>query len=310
MEERWNQFKQVWQKFNVANLLFCYCLPIFYLFYPAWLMPAIFLRTLSFFIGWLYQIVMHHHTGQRGRRQLQRRRQQQQQPGRTNTMQQKPSMSSSSASSDSEDAAVGGLDPWMLKCSICLTRRYNLCLESCRDQFCKACFERYVDEVVQQSWGLGVTRIKCPVCLEPVRQTEWSRYVSAALVERYERFNQPFRPMARSCPSCKASIVPCQSPRSKGTTRQRRLEIISELLQSLGKNPLDLQMPLRINTIQTLSHQLSPFLKQAAMSSDRNVYQRAAMVSKHLVALEGVPESWKQAQFWHVANFPVETWYG
>lgn len=103
--------------------------------------------------------------------------------------------------------------------------------------------DRYVEEVVQGSWGLDVTRIKCPgrmqwpytlfncgwishyviylVCLDPIRQSEWSRYVSASLVERYEQFNQPFRPFSRHCPSCRSPVIPCQSPRTKGITRQR-----------------------------------------------------------------------------------------
>lgn len=132
----WSRFKQVWQKFNVANLLFCYCLPIFYLFFPAWLMPAIFLRTLSFLIGCLYQLVLDHHTGQQRRR---RRRHRNNGRGRSSKwLYQQVQHSSSSTSSDSDDA----MDQWVLKCSICLTRRYNLCLETCRDQFCKGCFER------------------------------------------------------------------------------------------------------------------------------------------------------------------------
>ncbi|CDH58653.1 hypothetical protein RO3G_03195 [Lichtheimia corymbifera JMRC:FSU:9682] len=263
-------------------------------------MPAIFLRTLSFLIGCLYQLVLDHHTGQQRRR---RRRHRNNGRGSSKWLHQQVQHSSSSTSSDSDDA----MDQWILKCSICLTRHYNLCLETCRDQFCKGCFERYVEEVVQGSWGLDVTRIKCPVCLDPIRQSEWSRYVSASLVERYEQFNQPFRPFSRHCPSCRSPVIPCQSPRTKGITRQRRLEMIAEQVQSLGYPPLVIPTPFRHSTLQSLIQQLTPILRQAAQQNDRSVYMRAAIISKQLVALETVPETWKQAQFAHIATFAVDT---
>ena len=135
-----NQFRDFWQKFNLANLLFCYCLPFFYMFYPTLLMPAIFLRLLSFFVGRLYQLVLAHHkdpttTAQR-RRQQRKHRSRHNRPASPSS----PSSSSRVVSSDSDDN--DGMEYWMQKCSICLSKRYALCLESCRDQFCKPCFQR------------------------------------------------------------------------------------------------------------------------------------------------------------------------
>jgi hypothetical protein len=42
--------------------------------------------------------------------------------------------------------------------------------------------------------------------------------------------------------------------------------------------------------------------------SASSIYEKAAHVSKQLVAMEVIPEAWKQTQFWHVAHFPLETW--
>ncbi|KAI9494280.1 hypothetical protein BDB00DRAFT_819504 [Zychaea mexicana] len=344
-------FKEYWQKFNLANLLFCYCLPFFYLFYPALLMPAIFLRTLSFFIGWLYQLVLAHHkdptTTARRRRQQRKHRSKHNTIRTVNNGVRGPGASSSSSSSSSSSRPVlrassssstttttsatesgsddnDAMEYWLQKCSICLSKRYALCLESCRDQFCKPCFQRYIEEIVHASWGLGVTRIKCPVCQESIKQSEWSRYVPSSLVDQYEKYNQPYRPFSRWCPHCRNHpIIPCQSPRSQGLSRQKRIERIVGLVDALqDKAPMPIHAsswldpfrrppttttasPITIGRIQTLYHQMTPVLRQAAQHP--HLYAMASELSKQLVALEMVPEAWKRAQFWHVANFPVET---
>ncbi|KAI7850675.1 hypothetical protein BDC45DRAFT_546516 [Circinella umbellata] len=226
------------------------------------------------------------------------------------------------------------MEYWLQKCSICLSKRYALCLESCRDQFCKPCFQRYIEEIVHASWGLGVTRIKCPVCQESIKQSEWSRYVPSSMVELYEKYNQPYRPFSRYCSSCRVNqVAPCQSPRSQGLSRQKRIEKIAHLMNELKKSIDIIQLswldPLlkpnmnnhhhnnntsslsststsfTIGRIQTLYHQMTPVLRQAAQ--DPQLYSMASELSKQLVALEIVPEAWKRAQFWHIANFPIET---
>lgn len=117
------QIKEIFAKFNIANLLFCYCLPFFYVFYPALLMPAIFLRSLSFFVGWVYKLISaHHHNTE----------------------------FPSSRNNNKKEQAVPSLVEdernnmyfWLQRCSICLDQTFSLCLESCRDQFCKDCFSR------------------------------------------------------------------------------------------------------------------------------------------------------------------------
>ncbi|RCI01904.1 E3 ubiquitin-protein ligase arih2 [Rhizopus stolonifer] len=296
--------KELFSKFNIANLLFCYCLPFFYVFYPALLMPAIFLRSLSFVIGWAYKLVSahHHHT---------------EFPGRTNDKFNR---------NQEVDNEMDNMYFWLQRCSICLDQTYSLCLESCRDQFCQDCFSRYIEEIVNQSWGLGVTRIKCPVCQEVIHQSEWSRYVSPHIVEKYNRYNQPYRPFSRHCLTCQDPVAPCQSPRSQGLSRENRLEKIADHLDKFSKS---IHHPtvsrraddilasflaacqktgstFRIGKVQDLYNQMIPGLC-SIVGQQSDLYEQASDISKQLVALEVIPETWKQTQFWHVANFPIET---
>lgn len=63
----------------------------------------------------------------------------------------------------------------------------------------------------------------------------------------------------------------------------------------------------RIGRVQELYNQIIPILCKVTLKQP-NLYAKASQISKLLVALEVIPEAWKQTQFWHVANFPTETW--
>jgi hypothetical protein len=124
----YQQTKDLFAKFNIANLLFCYCLPFFYVFYPALLMPAIFLRSLSFVVGWAYQLVSAHHHNT----ELPNQRR-----NNNNTNKTPPAEPPSLVEDE-----MNNMYFWLQRCSICLDQTYSLCLESCRDQFCNDCFSR------------------------------------------------------------------------------------------------------------------------------------------------------------------------
>jgi hypothetical protein len=64
----------------------------------------------------------------------------------------------------------------------------------------------------------------------------------------------------------------------------------------------------RIGRVQDLYNQVIPVLVKIVNLKQPDLYAQAAAISKQLVALEVIPEAWKQTQFWHVANFPTETW--
>lgn len=63
----------------------------------------------------------------------------------------------------------------------------------------------------------------------------------------------------------------------------------------------------RIGRVQDLYNQMIPVLVKIT-TKQPDLYNKASNISKQLVALEVIPEAWKQTQFWHVANFPVEQW--
>lgn len=102
---------QLLQKFNILNLLLVYCVPLFYIFYPALLLPAICFRSLSYLLSKLWKKF-----------------------SEANVIRE-------------EDTAeyMGGDDMnfWLQRCSICLDSKFSLFLDSCRDQFCSDCFARY-----------------------------------------------------------------------------------------------------------------------------------------------------------------------
>lgn len=63
----------------------------------------------------------------------------------------------------------------------------------------------------------------------------------------------------------------------------------------------------RIGRVQEMYNQIIPTLCKITLKQP-NLYTQASSISKQLVSLEGIPEAWKQTQFWHVANFPTEQW--
>ncbi|KAL1923184.1 uncharacterized protein VTP21DRAFT_9560 [Calcarisporiella thermophila] len=114
-------------------------------------------------------------------------------------------------------------------CSICFERNCSMTLRSCKDQFCHRCITRYFTEVVSSSWGLGISKITCPVCQDIIPTHEWSQYVDISVVETYNKYNQPFRACQRYCQVC-ANVVP--AAQVYHGDRERCFNEIAELLYS------------------------------------------------------------------------------
>ncbi|KAJ3373802.1 Ankyrin repeat and IBR domain-containing protein 1 [Allomyces arbusculus] len=111
------------------------------------------------------------------------------------------------------------LAAWARQCSICFDSQLDLWLPSCRDQFCRPCFERYIEEVVNNSWGIGVSPIKCPVCLDHLARADWTRFVPQRLIDLYDKYNAPHRSVVRTCGECGIDVplireTPLSHPRS------------------------------------------------------------------------------------------------
>ncbi|CAO3612181.1 unnamed protein product [Cunninghamella blakesleeana] len=130
------------------------------------------------------------------------------------------------------------MEYWSQKCSICFDATLDICLNYCNDQYCVECFEKYITEVVMSSsWGIGVTKVKCPVCQESIPQHEWSKYVPSIIVDHYNRFNQPFRSFTRSCPNCENEIKPCDhSLRLDINYQQKIFQLVKKLAETCGFN--------------------------------------------------------------------------
>ncbi|RKP06736.1 hypothetical protein THASP1DRAFT_18073 [Thamnocephalis sphaerospora] len=104
------------------------------------------------------------------------------------------------------------MDYWLERCSICFDHRMEFCLQPCRDQYCFECFQRYVREVVNNSWGLSITEVKCPVCMDVLSQYEWKQYADEETVRRYDEYNKPYRAFSRHCHACDSEINALEAP--------------------------------------------------------------------------------------------------
>lgn len=58
------------------------------------------------------------------------------------------------------------------------------------------------------------------VCQECIPQSEWAKFVSPALVEKYNAFNQPYRPFSRFCQDCDNELVACKHENSNRMCRE------------------------------------------------------------------------------------------
>ncbi|OBZ88239.1 E3 ubiquitin-protein ligase dbl4 [Choanephora cucurbitarum] len=174
-------------------------------------------------------------------------------------------------------------------CSICFERKLDFCLEYCRDQFCTDCFQKYVTEVVNSSWGLSITKIRCPVCKVHISQQEWAKYVSEATIERYNKFNRPYRTFSRCCPYCETEMTPCESLRYSSCRSRFDATIFRD-------------QEWRNSALPHLHHRLIEQLK--SISNSKHQLEQVKLISCKILQLEVRPESWKKLQFDHILYFP------
>ncbi|KAJ1975662.1 hypothetical protein H4R35_003045 [Dimargaris xerosporica] len=223
------------------------------------------------------------------------------------------------------------------KCSICFDAPLDICLYRCGDQFCRACFERYVDTKVRDSWGIHITRIKCPVCSIDLSVTEWSRYVHPDVLARYRQYNQPFRAIMRQCGQCQAevpaAVVPATKVLSKADLQsfvQTNLASVDALLANLGhRSEAITRLSQALHTTSSVyTSRLWPRHSVADITSDtlallnqvvietrlatrsapghqfaKTIQTISALVRDHMQVTTGA-ESWRELQFRAIAQFP------
>ncbi|KAI9304258.1 hypothetical protein BJ944DRAFT_88434 [Cunninghamella echinulata] len=235
------------------------------------------------------------------------------------------------------------MDYWSQKCSICFDAPLDICLEYCHDQYCIECFERYITEVVMSSWGIGVTKVKCPVCQEHIPQSEWSQYVPELIVNHYDRFNQPFRSFTRCCPYCEKEAKPCDyTLRSDINYQQKIYEFVKSLAETCGykgnncnKGDDDLHARVHSSVYSLLKtvendhwesaplmdiykriikillqfeqyhtdHHLPIHTSFQPISTVSTPYPYTYYISHEFTLVSTLPDVWKQIQFLHISNF-------
>ncbi|CAG8439994.1 17536_t:CDS:2 [Funneliformis caledonium] len=294
------------------------------------IVPAIFVRSLQFFAS-KTAAISNSLTSNKSRSTL------------FNLSSTSSSGSSSSSSSQRGDngediTSAQDIEYWLQRCSICFDAQLDFCLDICRDQFCRECFQRYVKEVVHSSWGLSITKIKCP-------------YVDQNTVDLYNTYNKPYRSFSRCCAECGEEVFAAQVFQICSEEKRKYFKDISNLLRkflenygtvknSKGKNPVNKN---DINNFiakfetdyliyisgentdtgvaemyeyitkkigKSLGLSLDVTNKRASKLSRRKLKTHtdmviaAAEISSKIVALEYRPEAWKELQFMHVSNFP------
>ncbi|KAI9297116.1 hypothetical protein K502DRAFT_323451 [Neoconidiobolus thromboides FSU 785] len=226
-------------------------------------------------------------------------------------------------------ASSNDIEYWLCRCSICFDKNQELCLNRCRDQFCRDCFNRYVKEVVNNSWGLNVTKIKCPVCQDVLPISEWSRYVDSKTLSQYKIYNKPYRSMSRSCGECGEEVFAAKVELELNDSGKRKY------IESLEKDCLSLLINANVDAdsikrfLGSLKYDYSYFL-EGRVSGGSEIYRktadhliqllpetfganelmcnklmiRASEISSRLIAIELKPEVWKELQFEHISRFP------
>ncbi|KAJ3124489.1 E3 ubiquitin-protein ligase arih2 [Nowakowskiella sp. JEL0407] len=222
---------------------------------------------------------------------------------------------------------------WLTKCSICFDNRLDFCLQGCRDQFCRQCFQQYVSTLVRSSWGLSVQPIKCPVCHDILQKYEWSRYVDRETIDLYNRYNQPYRALSRHCVDCHSEIKVAEIPVTDAKERESRCAQICDLYEQLlnineeiSPNFTQFAAAFRSNcdsylngnaliSTGTLWSNVVSGIKKFLGMQEQCIFSMDLLdeesprlndiekLSRLLISLEISPDLWRQMQFEHMQMF-------
>lgn len=187
------------------------------------------------------------------------------------------------------------------RCSICFEHVLDISLNGCRDQFCSHCFQRYVKEVVESAWGLGIVSIKCPVCKELIPKREWQEYVDDETVSLYEKYNQSFKRMSTLCPHCNQINYATKSQQPQQWNDD--FVVLKDFLKK--------HTQMDINEIPSLVSQCSFGLVYEMIFKERKeISQLELSEASSLFIAEFCPQSqWSLFQARQVSLFPFVKWW-
>lgn len=222
----------------------------------------------------------------------------------------------------------------MSRCSICFESHYSFYFAGCKDQFCKTCFNRYVQELIQNSWGLSVQKIKCPVCSVHLNIEEWSRHVDPVLVKKFQDQNQPFRPVSRYCHHCEGEVTFAELPLNSQSEKQKEFEEIYQLVCDFCSSSYWVD-PAAMSLLDAFKQKYTDHLNRNTVAvidiyksliKDLRIYtcsfgrtgsdlaqfseldpitvNALATISQKFIKLESRPDSWREVQFSHIIHFP------
>ncbi|CAG8511867.1 9402_t:CDS:2 [Diversispora eburnea] len=176
------------------------------------------------------------------------------------------------------------IEYWLQRCSICFDAQLDFCLDICRDQFCRDCFQRYVKEVVQNSWGLSITKIKYFSEIGNNLRKYLETYVNCKITTKGK--NSMSNPNSNDIEvfleRYQNDYMSYVSDENANIGVMEMYEYIAEKLgESLGMNKSTTKFTRRKLKIHT------------------EMVKAAAEISSKVVALEVRPEAWKELQFMH-----------
>lgn len=206
-----------------------------------------------------------------------------------------------------------------------------------------------MSEVVASSWGLNVTKIRCPVCRTYIPQTEWSKFVPASTVELYNKFNRPYRSFSRCCSHCQTEVMPCDFKRldeNRLNTLQHHClfmfyanvcnmiseskaisSMIKDFFCTAGRHASTLEHRLLMPNFSRQQYWYRMFdrsewrnstlpdihyqLIQVLSRTSPIVDQTLVLkaISKKILQLEVRSDTWRKLQFDHISFFPSIDWY-
>ncbi|CDH51274.1 expressed protein [Lichtheimia corymbifera JMRC:FSU:9682] len=215
---------------------------------------------------------------------------------------------------DEDDDPQDNMEYWLQRCSICFEAQLDLCLDYCRDQYCLDCFRRYVTNVVTSSWGLSVTKIRCPVCQDHIPQSEWSKFVPKSVVDQYNRFNQPYRSFSRCCPGCETEVMPCQ--RLQRSQPRRVHGVFKEYLLQCTEHHDHPRHRMLLRDLLPVyerqewsSHTLLDVYKRTVhalkvLERDHASFIQPLAIAQQILCFDMKPDTWRKLQFIHIGQFP------